>query len=78
MMSNTAKTFDILAISLSILHNYFNGPTKLFLDLANRFLDLAKFLDSSAKPSFLCQILFLVYRKRYKLNSIKIAYKLSL
>jgi len=27
--SNTAKSFDILATSLSILHNYFNS-TKLF------------------------------------------------
>ena len=37
MMSNAAKSFDILATSLSILiiilHNYFNSPTKLFLDL---------------------------------------------
>jgi len=32
-MSIAAKSFDILATSLSILHNYFNGPTKLFPDL---------------------------------------------
>jgi len=25
MMSNNAKSFDILAISLSILHNYFDS-----------------------------------------------------
>jgi len=30
---------------LSILHNYFDGPTKLFLDPY-----VAKFLDTSAKP----------------------------
>jgi len=44
-MSNTAKSFDILATSLSISHNYFNDPTKLFSDLA-------KFLDTSAKLFF--------------------------
>jgi len=32
-MSNAAKNFDILAISLNVLHNYFNSSTKLFLDL---------------------------------------------
>jgi len=39
------KNFDILEI-LSILHNYFDNPTKLFLDLY-----LAKFLNT-AKPFF--------------------------
>jgi len=34
---------------LSILHNYFDDPTKLFSDLYP-----AKFLDTSAKPFFLC------------------------
>jgi len=29
LMSNVAKNFDVLAISLNILHNYFNGLTKL-------------------------------------------------
>jgi len=28
--SNIAKNFDILAISLSVLHNYFDSSTKLF------------------------------------------------
>jgi len=28
-MSNTAKNFDILATSLSVLHNYFDNSTKL-------------------------------------------------
>jgi len=32
MMSNAAKSFDILVVSLSILHNYFEG-SKLFLGL---------------------------------------------
>jgi len=32
-MNNAAKNFDILATSLSILHNYFDGLTKLFPDL---------------------------------------------
>jgi len=39
-MSNVAKNVDILATSLSVLHNYFDGSTKLFLDLY-----LTKFLD---------------------------------
>jgi len=43
-MSNAAKNFDIIAISLSILHNYFDSLIKLFSDLS-----LAKFLDTSAK-----------------------------
>jgi len=29
IMSNAAKDFDILATSLSVLHNYFDGSTKL-------------------------------------------------
>jgi len=32
-MSNAAKNFDIIATSLSVLHNYFDNPIKLFLDL---------------------------------------------
>jgi len=39
---NAARSFDILATSLSVLHNYFNKTTKLFSDL-----DLPKFLDFS-------------------------------
>jgi len=30
IMSNATKNFDILATSLSILHNYFDDLTKLF------------------------------------------------
>jgi len=41
-MSNIAKSFDILATNLSDLHNYFDSPTKLFLDLY-----LAKFLEQN-------------------------------
>jgi len=33
MMSNAATNFDILANSLSFLHNYFDSRTKLFSDL---------------------------------------------
>jgi len=29
-MSDTANNFDILATSIRILHNYFDGLTKLF------------------------------------------------
>jgi len=43
------KYFDIPVTSLSVLHNYFDGLTKLFSDLY-----LVKFLDSSAKPFFPC------------------------
>jgi len=50
-MSNVAKNFGILAIILSILHNYFDDPTKLFLNLC-----LAKFLNTSAKLFFLYTI----------------------
>jgi len=41
---NAAKSFNILAISLSVLYNYSDDPTILFSDLY-----LVKFLDSSAK-----------------------------
>jgi len=44
-MSNAAKNFDILAIS--VLHNYFNRSTKSFPELY-----LAKFLNISAKSFF--------------------------
>jgi len=43
-MSNAARNFDILATSLSILHNYFDSSIKLFSDLS-----LAKLLDALAK-----------------------------
>jgi len=46
-MSDAAKNFDILTTSLGVLHNYFDDLTKLCLDLA-------KLLDSLAKPFFLC------------------------
>jgi len=29
IMNNATKSIDILAISLSVLHNYFDNPTKL-------------------------------------------------
>ena len=36
MMSNAAKTFDILAISLSVLSNYFDNPTRIiFVSVLN-------------------------------------------
>jgi len=47
MMSNAAKNFDILAISLNILHNYFDSSLKLF---SSYFL--VKFLDTLAKSFF--------------------------
>jgi len=44
---SSAKNFHILAISLDILHNYFDSLTKLFSDLY-----LTKIL---AKPFFPCK-----------------------
>jgi len=41
---------------LSVLHNYFDGPTKLFSNLY-----LAKFLDISIRPFFL----YLEYLEHY-------------
>jgi len=42
-----AKSFNILATSSNVLHNYFIVQTKLLLDLY-----LAKFLDTLVKLSF--------------------------
>jgi len=36
IMNNTAKSFDILAISLSVPHNYFNNSTKLLFSSVSR------------------------------------------
>jgi len=33
MMIDTEKNFNILAISLSVPYNYFDGPTKLFSNI---------------------------------------------
>jgi len=52
-MSNSAKNLDILATSLSVLHNYLMVQTKLFSDLY-----LAKFLNTSA---FILYISFCIY-----------------
>ena len=51
MMTNVAKSFNILAISVSIIHiyNYFDDPTKLFSRLD---LYLIKLLDVSVKLCF--------------------------
>jgi len=46
-VSSTVKNVYILAISLCILHNYFNSLTTLFSDMY-----LVKFLDVSAKLFF--------------------------
>jgi len=32
VMNNAAKTFDILATSLSVLHNYFDSPNKIIFE----------------------------------------------
>jgi len=38
IMSNAAKSFDILATSLFVPHNYFNDLTKLFLLYLNFYI----------------------------------------
>jgi len=65
-LSNTAKNFDILAASLSVLCNYFDRSTK-FSDLYP-----TKILDLSAKSFFLCKLssicyLFIFYRAQQRL-----------
>ena len=40
------KSFDILTISLSVLHNYFNSPIKFI------FISVSKFLNTLAKSFF--------------------------
>jgi len=59
-MTKLQKSFNILAISLNVLRNYFDGPqTKLFSDLY-----LTKFLDTWVKSFFL----LCVYRYQYVLR----------
>jgi len=42
-MNNAAKNVDVLATSLRVLHNYFDGVTKLFSALhPAKFFTLAK------------------------------------
>jgi len=48
-----SKLFATLSILVSVLHDYFNNLTKLFLNLY-----LAKFLDISAKLIFPCKTKF--------------------
>jgi len=73
MISNVAKNLDILAISLNVLHYYFDSLIKLFSDLY-----FAKFLDTSAKSFFPCAFIFyLLYMQLNILNlqlSIKVVY----
>jgi len=57
ILNNAAESFDILAISLSVLRNYFDGLTKLFSDLYP-----AKIWDLSAKLFFPCGT-FLIWRQ---------------
>jgi len=74
-MSNVAKSFDIRETSLSILHNYFDRPTKLFPDQY-----LIKFLDST-EPFFLCmkickksQYTYYIQRKDIIMTNIQALY----
>jgi len=48
------KFFAVLLI-MSFLHNYFDGPTKLFSDL-----NLAKFSDILTKSFFPCTKLWII------------------
>jgi len=71
-MSNAAKSFDILATSLFVPHNYFNGLTKLFFTASkflyiileqNRFFDVKLF--TAPIPSALIVIILLNYISSY-------------
>jgi len=57
-VDKTIKSFNIIAISLNILHNYYD--TKLFLDLY-----LTTFLDTSVKSFHSFHVLMLI--KNYSL-----------
>jgi len=46
-MLQKKKRFNVLAISLNVLYNYFDDPNNLFSDQA-------KFLNTSAKLFFTC------------------------
>ena len=46
--SNVAKYVNVLAISLSILHNYFVDPNKIIF----KYLYVAEYLDISIKSYF--------------------------
>jgi len=50
MISNAAKSFNIFATSLSVLHNYFNSSNKIIF----KSKYLAKFLDTLTKLFFSC------------------------
>ena len=50
-MLHKVLKFNILAASLGVLDNYFDGLAKLFSDL-----QLAKFLDTSTKLFFRCYL----------------------
>jgi len=49
LVAKMLKLFAALLSCLSVLHNYFEGPIKLFLELY-----LAKFLDISATILSMC------------------------
>jgi len=69
MMRIATKNFDILAISLNILYNYFDS-----LIIFRSVFILAKFLDISAKPFFPCIIhkenIHMVNKKYYDITFI--------
>jgi len=41
-MSNAAKNFGILIISLSVLRNYFNDATRFFFKFVVKFVNISK------------------------------------
>jgi len=63
MMNNAVENFDILAISLNVLHNYFYSLLKLFSDLY-----LVTFLDISTNCS--AKLFFLVLFEEALRNEI--------
>jgi len=60
LVTRMSKFFAVLSSCLSILHNYFDDPTKLFSDL-----HVGKFLDTSVKNFFLP--FFLIFEIRCRI-----------
>jgi len=50
-MSDVAKNFDILAISLSVLHNHFDGPKSYFQMVARTSKLFAALLIILERPT---------------------------
>jgi len=72
-MNNAAKNFDILTISLSVLHNYFDSLTKLlFWSISNwNFRSFSKIVLSVYYTIFMWNFKYIIIltKKYYKIKS---------